>query len=100
MARDRAGRESRHPQWPVGIWVGHMLGWREWACRTGRACGPVDSESAPVSTALGVLGMTGFTAHAAAGDRPAAGGETVFVSGAAGAVGSVAGQIAKLRGVG
>jgi NADPH-dependent curcumin reductase CurA len=54
---------------------------------------------APVSSALGVLGTTGFTAYVGLLDigQPKAG-ETVFVSGAAGAVGSIAGQIAKLKG--
>ena len=40
-----------------------MLGWREWASSDGSGLLPVDPESAPVSTALGVLGMTGFTAY-------------------------------------
>ena len=60
---------------------------------------PVDPAVAPVSTALGVLGMPGLTAWVGLLDigRPKAG-ETVYVSGAAGAVGSLAGQIAKLKG--
>ena len=59
----------------------------------------VDPGAAPVSTALGVLGMTGLTAWYGLFEigRPQEG-ETVFVSGAAGAVGSAAGQLAKLRG--
>ena len=59
----------------------------------------VDPAVAPISTALGVLGMPGLTAYVGLLDigRPKAG-ETVFVSGAAGAVGSLAGQIAKLKG--
>ncbi len=90
---------SQHPQWPVGSWVSHLLGWREWALSDGSGLLPVDPESAPVSTALGVLGMTGFTAYHGLLEigRPQEG-ETVFVSGAAGAVGSAVGQIAKLRG--
>jgi NADPH-dependent curcumin reductase CurA len=59
----------------------------------------IDPSGAPVSTALGVLGMPGFTAWYGLTEigRPAAG-ETVVVSAAAGAVGSAAGQLAKLRG--
>jgi NADPH-dependent curcumin reductase CurA len=90
---------SRDPAWPVGSWVSHMLGWREWALSGGSRLLPVDPELAPVSTALGVLGMPGFTAYYGLLElgRPQPG-ETVFVSAAAGAVGSAAGQIAKLRG--
>ncbi|MGZ8688167.1 MAG: NADP-dependent oxidoreductase [Gaiellaceae bacterium] len=86
-------------QWPEGTWVVHNLGWREWALSDGAGLLPVDPSLAPVSTALGVLGMPGFTAYVGLLDigRPKQG-ETVFVSGAAGAVGSVAGQIAKLKG--
>jgi len=90
---------SRHPDWPEGAWVLHRLGWREWALTDGRGLRAVDPALAPVSTALGVLGMPGLTAYVGLLDIGAvAEGETVFVSGAAGAVGSVAGQIAKLRG--
>jgi NADPH-dependent curcumin reductase CurA len=90
---------SRDPRWPEGEWVQHGLGWREWALSEGSRLLPVDPTLAPVSTALGVLGMTGFTAWFGLLElgQPAAG-ETVFVSAAAGAVGSAAGQIAKLRG--
>jgi NADPH-dependent curcumin reductase CurA len=90
---------SRHPGWPEGAWVSHRLGWREWALSDGAGVLTVDPELAPVSTALGVLGMPGLTAWVGLLDIGALGdGETVFVSGAAGAVGSAAGQIAKLRG--
>jgi NADPH-dependent curcumin reductase CurA len=90
---------SNNPQWPEGAWVVHNRGWREWAVSDGRGLLPVDTAAAPVSTALGVLGMPGFTAYHGllAIGRPDEG-ETVFVSAAAGAVGSTAGQIAKLRG--
>jgi len=91
--------ESQNPSWPVGTWVSHLQGWREWALSDGSGLIPVDPELAPISAALGVLGMPGFTAHYGLLDlgRPQEG-ETVFVSGAAGAVGSAVGQIAKLRG--
>jgi NADPH-dependent curcumin reductase CurA len=90
---------SRSPGWEEGTWVVHNLGWREWALSDGGSLLPVDPTLAPVSTALGVLGMPGLTAYVGLLDvgRPQEG-ETVFVSGAAGAVGSVAGQIAKLQG--
>ena len=90
---------SRHERHREGEWVVHNLGWREWALSDGRGLLPVDPDLAPVSTALGVLGMPGFTAWYGMRElgRPAAG-ETVFVSAAAGAVGSAAGQIAKLAG--
>jgi NADPH-dependent curcumin reductase CurA len=90
---------SNSPQWPEGAWVVHNLGWREWAVSDGRGLLPVDPAAAPLSTALGVLGMPGFTAyHGLLAIGQPQEGETVFVSAAAGAVGSAAGQIAKLRG--
>ncbi|WP_405106150.1 NADP-dependent oxidoreductase [Micromonospora sp. NBC_01405] len=84
-----------------GDTVLHGLGWREYALVDARDARKVDPDLAPVSTYLGVLGMTGLTAYAGLLDVAAMKpGETVFVSGAAGAVGSVVGQIAKLRGAG
>ncbi len=90
---------SRNEAWPEGSWVVHQLGWREWALSDGRGLLRVDPSLAPVSTALGVLGMPGFTAWYGLTElgRPQEG-ETVLVSGAAGAVGSVAGQVARLLG--
>ena len=90
---------SRHPSFAEGDWVLHMLGWREWALSDGSGVRKLDAEIAPVSTALGVLGMPGFTAFYGLFEigQPQPG-ETVFVSGAAGAVGSAAGQMAKLAG--
>ena len=75
------------------------LGWQEYATAQGDDLRKVDSDSAPVSTALGVLGMPGLTAYFGMLEvcHPSAG-ETVVISGAAGAVGSIAGQIAKLQG--
>ncbi len=85
----------------VGTTVLHGLGWREYALLDATAARPVDPSVAPVSAYLGVLGMTGLTAYAGllevAAMKP---GETVFVSAAAGAVGSLVGQIAKLKGAG
>ncbi|PWR05082.1 NADP-dependent oxidoreductase [Micromonospora acroterricola] len=85
----------------VGDTVLHGLGWREYALLGATAARRVDPGVAPVSAYLSVLGMTGLTAYAGllevAAMRP---GETVFVSAAAGAVGSLVGQIAKLKGAG
>jgi NADPH-dependent curcumin reductase CurA len=82
-----------------GQWVFHNFGWREYALVPAEQARPVDTELAPASAYLGVLGMTGLTAYVGlldiAGLRE---GDAVFVSAAAGAVGSMAGQIAKLKG--
>ena len=90
---------SANDAWPEGAWVVHDLGWREAALLDGTRLRRVDPERAPVSTALGVLGMPGLTAFVGIEDVGGVReGETVFVSGAAGAVGSLAGQLARLRG--
>ncbi|MGW1888942.1 NADP-dependent oxidoreductase [Streptomyces sp. NPDC002004] len=83
----------------AGDHVLHFLGWREYAVVDAKTAVKVDPELAPLSTYLGVLGMTGLTAYAGL-LRTASfkEGDTVFVSGAAGAVGSQVGQIAKLKG--
>jgi hypothetical protein len=79
-----------------GAWVQHMGGWREHAISDGELAYPAVP---PISAALGVLGMPGLTAYAGVTEvAPVEEGETVFVSAAAGAVGSAAGQIARLRG--
>jgi NADPH-dependent curcumin reductase CurA len=90
---------SRSPRHAEGDWVVHQLGWREWALSDGSGLRPIDPAVAPVSTALGVLGMPGFTAWYGLFEigRPKEG-ETIFVSGAAGAVGSAAGQMARIAG--
>jgi NADPH-dependent curcumin reductase CurA len=90
---------SRNGHVEEGSWVTHSLGWRELALSDGGGLVGFDPAVAPVSTALGVLGMPGLTAYVGLLDvgRPEAG-ETVFVSAAAGAVGSAVGQIAKLKG--
>jgi NADPH-dependent curcumin reductase CurA len=76
-----------------------MLGWREVGRSDGEGLRKLDPERAPPQLSLGVLGMPGLTAYVGLLDigQPQEG-DTVFVSGAAGAVGSVAGQIAKLEG--
>jgi len=83
----------------VGDHVLHFLGWREYAVVNADTAIKVDPDAAPLSTYLGVLGMTGLTAYAGllrVADFKE--GDTVFVSGAAGAVGGQVGQIAKLKG--
>jgi NADPH-dependent curcumin reductase CurA len=94
--------ESRSPDLAEGDLVLHMLGWREEAVLPARHAQKVASaEGLPPSAYLGVLGMPTLTAYVGVLDiatlKP---GEAVFVSGAAGAVGSMAGQIAKLKGAG
>ncbi len=90
---------SANDAWPEGAWVVHDLGWREAALVDGQRMRLVDPSAAPLSTALGVLGMPGLTAFVGIADiAEVREGDTVFVSGAAGAVGSLAGQLARLRG--
>ena len=91
--------ESRHPELGVGDFVVGNLGWQEYAVSDGAGLRRVDPSLAPISTALGVLGMPGLTAYFGLLDitEPEAG-ETVVVSGAAGAVGSLVGQIARIKG--
>ncbi|MGV9252663.1 NADP-dependent oxidoreductase [Streptomyces sp. NPDC003697] len=83
----------------VGDHVLHFGGWREYAAVDAQHAVKVDPEAAPLSAYLGVLGMTGLTAYAGL-LRTASfkEGDVVFVSGAAGAVGSQVGQIARLKG--
>jgi NADPH-dependent curcumin reductase CurA len=90
---------SRSETHPEGSWVVHGLGWREWALSDGSGLRRIDPTVAPVSTSLGVLGMPGLTAYYGLFElgEPKEG-ETVFVSGAAGAVGSNVGQMAKIAG--
>ena len=91
--------ESKHGRYGEGDVVTGNLHWADYAVASGDALQPVDPEHAPISTALGVLGMPGRTAYFGLFEvgRPRAG-ETVAVSAAAGAVGSVVGQLAKLNG--
>ncbi|HTO49774.1 MAG TPA: NADP-dependent oxidoreductase [Burkholderiales bacterium] len=91
--------ESRHPGFKAGEFVNGALGWQEFAVTDGTGMRKVDGSKAPLSYYLGVLGMPGVTARVGLLDlaqpKP---GETVVVSAASGAVGSVVGQIAKIKG--
>ncbi len=91
--------ESRSPALQPGDHVEGDLGWQEHAVAGADRLRKLDFSLAPISTALGVLGMPGLTAYFGLLDicHPRAG-ETVVVSGAAGAVGSIVGQIAKIQG--
>jgi NADPH-dependent curcumin reductase CurA len=90
---------SRSEARTVGDVVVHQLGWREYAVLDADATSVARTDLAPASAFLGALGMTGLTAYAGllkvAEFKP---GDAVFVSGAAGAVGSLVGQIAKAMG--
>ena len=90
---------SASDQFAQGDFVLHMLGWREYALVDARGLTKVDPSLAPLQSYLGVLGMPGMTAYVGLLDigKPQPG-ETVFVSGAAGAVGSQVCQIAKIQG--
>lgn len=91
--------ESRDPRLSKGDIVTGRLGWQLYAVAPGTGLRKVNSEGAPISTALGVIGMPGVTAWYGLlkiGEPKA--GETVVVSAASGAVGSVVGQIAKING--
>lgn len=91
--------ESAHPDFTKGEVVTGYWGWCEYAICDGDDLQKFDTSMAPIPAALGVLGMPGMTAYFGlleVGDLQE--GENVFVSGAAGAVGSTVGQIAKIKG--
>jgi NADPH-dependent curcumin reductase CurA len=91
--------ESGNPAFKPGDYVAAADGWQEYGASTGADLRKLDPALAPISTALGVLGMPGMTAYFGLLDigqpKP---GETVVVAAASGAVGSVVGQIAKIKG--
>ena len=90
--------ESRARKFKPGDAVTSNFGWREYFIASPDDLHPVSREIRPLSVYLGALGMTGMTAWAGLHLVEVQAGETIFISGAAGAVGSVAGQLAKLRG--
>ncbi len=90
---------SRHPDYHVGEIVAGYHGWQDYAVSDGKRLNRVDPNLGPISTAIGVFGLPGLTAYI--GVRKllkVASGEKVLISSAAGAVGSIAGQIAKIDG--
>lgn len=91
--------ESEDESLPPGSYVTGRIGWQSLSLVPTSALRRVDSSLGPISTAVGVLGMPGATAHFGLLEigKPLAG-ETIVVSAAAGAVGSLAGQIAKIKG--
>lgn len=91
--------ESKNEKFKVGDFVSGALEWKEFQRSTGEGLLKVDGEATSLSNHLGVLGMTGLTAYFGLTEigKPKAG-ETIVVSGAAGAVGSVVGQIGKIMG--
>ncbi|KAB8320909.1 NADP-dependent oxidoreductase [Tolypothrix campylonemoides VB511288] len=91
--------KSNHPQFSAGDFVLSYDGWQAYGVSKGETLRKLDPNQAPISYALGITGMPGMTAYFALLDigQPQAG-ETVVVSAASGAVGCVAGQIAKLKG--
>ena len=90
--------QSNHPDFQEGEYVESHMGWREAYVSSARGLRKLGELKAPASAYLGILGMPGMTAYVGLLDVGALKeGETVFVSGAAGAVGSAVGQIAKIK---
>ncbi len=92
--------ESKSDQFKPGDYVSGSLNWKETQVAKADGLLKVDPDQAPISAYLGVLGMTGLTAYLGLTEigKPKSG-ETLVVSGAAGAVGSVVGQIGKILGL-
>jgi NADPH-dependent curcumin reductase CurA len=92
-------QSSRHPDFNAGDTVLTALGWQEYGCSAGHLLTKIDGSRAPLSYYLGMLGMPGLTAYFGLKEigKPKPG-ETVVVSAASGAVGSVVGQLAKIGG--
>lgn len=91
--------DSRHPGFAIGDQVSHYLPWKEYIVSSGAGLVKLPADGTPLTAWLGVLGVTGLSAYFALLDigapKP---GETLVVSGAAGAVGSIAGQLGKFMG--
>ncbi len=91
--------ESKNENFKKGDFVSAHLNWKEYQISTGKGLQKLDASIQPLSLYLGVMGMTGMTAYMGMTQigKPKAG-ETIVVSGAAGAVGSTVGQIGKILG--
>lgn len=90
---------SQHPQFRVGDTVSGLFGVQRYALSDGAGVRPVDTTTAPAPAHLGVLGLSGITAYFGLLDvGQLKAGDTVVISAAAGAVGTIAGQIAKING--
>ena len=91
---------SKHNTFKVGDYLAGMLPWKTQQISNGEGLTKVNKDLAPLSAYLGVLGLTGLTAYLGLPEigKPTAG-ETIVISGAAGAVGSIVGQIAKIKGL-
>ncbi|HCE44907.1 MAG TPA: NADP-dependent oxidoreductase [Lentisphaeria bacterium] len=90
--------ESRASEYKVGDAVVSNFGWREYFTAPADVLHPVSRDVHPLSVYLGALGMPGMTAWVGLNLVEVKAGDVIFISGAAGAVGSVAGQLAKLHG--
>jgi NADPH-dependent curcumin reductase CurA len=90
--------ESRADQFKPGDAVTSSYGWREYFIAKPQELHPVSRDLQPLSVYLAALGMTGMTAWAGLNLVDVKAGDVIFISGSAGAVGSVAGQLAKMRG--
>ena len=91
--------ESNNDHFPKGSFVSGILDWKKYQLSKGNGLNITDPKAAPLSSYLGILGMTGLTSYLGLMEigKPKAG-ETIFISGAAGAVGSVVGQIGIILG--
>ena len=90
--------ESRAPEFQSGDVLTSNYGWREYFMATPSELHPVSRDIQPLSVYLGALGMTGMTAWVGLRLVDVKANDVIFISGAAGAVGNVAGQLAKIRG--
>ena len=92
--------ESKNEKFKTGDYVSGMLNWQQEQVSSGKGLMKVDPNQAPLSAYLGVLGLTGLTAYLGLMEigKPKSG-ETLVVSGAAGAVGSIVGQLGKILGL-